>query len=68
MQFLDKEMPSSTDYIDHIAFNVPMDSLYKVIGHKMTNSRSNFCPVLLKIVDPDLQKLYSKGSYVDKDG
>ena len=49
MAFLDKEMPSSKDYLRHIGFNVQLSSLFKVLDHKFTNATQNFCPVLLKI-------------------
>ena len=37
-----------------VSYQVPLNSLYKVVSSCMYEEDGNFCPVLIKIIDPEI--------------
>ena len=49
---------SSEEYLDMISHSIPISELYKIEGCCSNNQQNNFCAVLIKIVNMELQKRY----------
>ena len=47
----DNQCKNSKDFMKKVMYYVPLDKLYKVIASCQYTENSDFCPVLVKIVD-----------------
>ena len=47
----DNQCRNSKDFMKKVMYYVPLDKLYKVIASCQYTENSDFCPVLVKIVD-----------------
>lgn len=39
-----------------VSYQVPLNSLYRVVASCMYEEDGNFCPVLIKIISPEIMK------------
>ena len=49
-----KQFKSSKQFMKEVMFTVPLDSLYTVLASCQYNEESYFCPVLVRIEDPEI--------------
>ena len=66
------QFSTSTKFLKKVMFKVPLDKLYKLIASCQYNDESDFCPVLVKIVDQKVIEINGGKKYLlqvwDKQG
>ena len=43
--------------MDMVMYEIPLEKLYKVVASCQYQEGSDFCPVLVKIIDPEIMKI-----------
>ena len=56
-------MNSPINLLKQMSFNIPLQDLYTIKKTCSTNEDNPYCPIVLKINDPNLVKLYD-GEYL----
>ena len=43
--------------MDKVMYEIPLEKLYRVIASCQYEENSDFCPVLVKIISPEIRKI-----------
>jgi hypothetical protein len=48
---------SPQSYLQEVRYNIRLDELYKIVDHCTMNQSSDICPIILDVVEPELEAL-----------
>ena len=51
------QFSSAKQYMDKVMYEIPLEKLYRVIASCQYEENSDFCPVLVKIISPEIRKI-----------
>ena len=57
MKLSDNQAKTAKDYMQQVMYSVPLNQLYKLMASCNYNENADFCPVLVRIMDPKIRKM-----------
>lgn len=56
MKLSENQAKTAKDYMQQVMYSVPLNQLYKLMASCNYNENADFCPVLVRIMDPIIRK------------